>query len=195
MAGVDVRRESQLGGGEDLGEVEGCDGGEATDLEERASNHGLMAPRAKSRFVSAQDAACRHLSGPRPPSRGCLIGISGLSVGIAVAEGHRPRTVEQPSRTEDIIKPLSHVATAAWIFPLLDRQDHVVADLHQPPQRFGRQPVPQAQVAQLVAEPLLGGGTRIELLHWLRQVLSPKSLMPNFSSVGIRLCTLSVCSA
>ncbi len=58
------------------------------------------------------------------------MGISLPFIGITVAEDHWPRPVEESSRTEDVIKPLSHIAATARVLTLLNRQDHVVADLH-----------------------------------------------------------------
>ncbi|MFE7777644.1 hypothetical protein ACFU5O_27850 [Streptomyces sp. NPDC057445] len=97
-------------------------------MEERASVHRLLAPKARSYFVSVQDAACPHLNGLLLSAVEALIGIRAFSVGIAAVEDHRPCPFQNAIRREDLIEPTGQLTLARGILTLLNGQDHVAAD-------------------------------------------------------------------
>ncbi|BFO16493.1 hypothetical protein SHKM778_28810 [Streptomyces sp. KM77-8] len=139
---VDVVGADQIGKrllvwGETVREVYGGNGGQAAGLEERASVHGLGAPKARRYFVTAQDATSMHLNRRLRPLARVFIGIRTLFIGIAEAEGHRPCPLEEATSLQHLVQPLGHLQLARGVLPFLDRQDHVIADLRQPPQGLG----------------------------------------------------------
>ncbi|MFI2008370.1 hypothetical protein ACH432_23960 [Streptomyces jumonjinensis] len=60
-----------------------------------------------------------------------FLGIGGLFLGIGFPEGHRPGALQSPAGLKDPVERLGEFETAVRVFPVLDLEDDIVADLHQ----------------------------------------------------------------